>query len=83
MKKFFVSVFLASLLLGCTSSTMFLRYTYEPVFAQLPPCSRVVKINNESVTYYLLEGEFSNTTNYYKAFYTIDGKVYKVQHINK
>lgn len=83
MKRFLALLGAASLLMGCASSTMFLRYTYEPVFTQLPPCSRVISINNDFVTYSSTEGEFNTVTNYYRAYYSTEGKVYKTVHIIK
>jgi len=76
MKKFFVAAGFAFILSGCS---VFLRYNYERVFQQLPACSRLVQINNDYITYYVVEGEFNGTTNYYKAHYDVDGKVYKTE----
>ena len=66
---------------------MFLRYQYETALKNLPPCSKIHSINNDYITYSLVEDNTNNVyfsnTNFYKAYYSADGKIYKTVLINK
>ena len=78
MKKLICLLLLCT---GCKHSTMFLRYQYDVALQNLPPCSKVHKVNNEYITYSLVEESTNNVyfshTNYYKAYYSSEGKIYK------
>ena len=73
------SLLIATLLFtGCTSG-MYLRYSYNRALETLPPCSRVHSINNEYITYSMIENSTNSVyvlyTNYYRAYYNCDGKI--------
>ena len=60
---------------------MFLRYQYDVALQNLPPCSKVHAINNVYITYSLVEEDTNNVyfshTNFYKAHYAADGKIFR------
>ena len=73
------SLLIATLLFtGCTSG-MYLRYSYNRALENLPDCSKVHTINNMYITYSMIEPSTNNVykiyTNYYRAYYNIDGKI--------
>jgi hypothetical protein len=75
------SLLIATLLFtGCTSG-MYLRYSYNRALETLPNCSRVHAINNRYITYSMIEPSTNSVyvihTNYYRAYYTTDGKISK------
>jgi len=75
------SLLIATLLFtGCTSG-MYLRYSYNRALQTLPKCSTVCAINNRYITYSIIEHSTNNVyvmyTNYYRAYYTADGKIIK------
>ena len=75
------SLLIATLLFtGCTSG-MYLRYSYNKALEKLPLCSRVHVINNRYITYSMIEPSTNSVyvihTNYYRAYYTTDGKISK------
>ena len=63
---------------GCTSG-MYLRYSYNRALENLPLCSRVHAINNDYITYSMIENSTNSVyvvhTNYYRAYYNCDGKI--------
>ena len=65
---------------GCTSG-MYLRYSYNRALQNLPLCSKVHAINNDYITYSMIEPSTNSVyvihTNYYRAYYTTDGKIIK------
>ena len=65
---------------GCTSG-MYLRYSYNKALERLPQCSRVHAINNDYITFSMIEQSTNNVytvhTNYYRAYYNCDGKIVK------
>jgi len=77
MKKLLIIALLST---GCTSG-MYLRYNYTKTLQALPPCSRVHSINNNYITYSMVEqltnNVYTSQTNYYKAYYNCDGKITK------
>jgi hypothetical protein len=77
MKKLLI---IALLCTGCTSG-MLLRYSYNRALETLPKCSTVRAINNKYITYSMIEQSTNNVyiiyTNYYRAYYTIDGDIIK------
>ena len=77
MKKLLIIALLST---GCTSG-MYLRYSYNKALETLPPCSKVHAINNNYITYSLVETSTNNVytvyTNYYRAYYNCDGKIVK------
>lgn len=77
MKKLLI---IALLTTGCTSG-MLLRYNYNKALETLPPCSKVHAINNDYITYSMIEQSTNNVytvyTNYYRAYYNVDGKIIK------
>ncbi len=78
MKKLLIIALLST---GCTSG-MLLRYSYNRALETLPPCSRVHAINNNYITYSMVEISTNNVytthTNYYRAYYNCDGKIIKI-----
>ncbi len=75
------SLLIATLLFtGCTSG-MYLRYSYNRALETLPKCSTVRAINNEYITYSMIEQSTNNVyiiyTNYYKAYYNVSGDITK------
>lgn len=72
---------IALLSTGCTSG-MLLRYSYNRALETLPPCSKVHAINNEYITYSMVENSTNNVyttyTNFYRAYYNCDGKITKI-----
>lgn len=72
---------IALLCTGCTSG-MYLRYSYNRALENLPSCSRVHAINNDYITYSMIENSTNSVyvvyTNYYRAYYNIDGKITKI-----
>jgi hypothetical protein len=75
------SLLIATLLFtGCTSG-MYLRYSYNRALETLPKCSTVRAINNKYITYSMIEPSTNSVyvihTNYYRAYYTTDGKISK------
>jgi hypothetical protein len=77
MKKLLI---IALLTTGCTSG-MLLRYNYNKALERLPQCSKVHAINNDYITYSTIEQSTNNVytvyTNYYRAYYNVDGKIIK------
>ena len=77
MKSLLIMVLLST---GCTSG-MYLRYSYNRALENLPPCSRVHAINNDYITYSMIVNSTNSVyvihTNYYRAYYTADGKIIK------
>ncbi len=77
MKKLLI---IALLTTGCTSG-MLLRYNYNKALERLPQCSKVHAINNDYITYSMIEQSTNNVytvyTNYYRAYYNVDGKIIK------
>lgn len=71
---------IALLTTGCTSG-MYLRYSYNKALERLPQCSRVHAINNDYITFSMIEQSTNNVytvhTNYYRAYYNCDGKIIK------
>jgi hypothetical protein len=71
---------------GCSGTSMFLRYSYNRALENLPPCSKVHAINNDHITYSMVEDSTNSVyvinTNYYKAYYTTDGSIYKTVKTN-
>lgn len=69
---------IALLCTGCTSG-MYLRYSYNKALETLPPCSRVHAINNDYITYSMIEDSTNSVyvvkTNYYRAYYNTGGKI--------
>ena len=69
---------IALLCTGCTSG-MYLRYSYNRALENLPPCSRVHAINNDYITYSMIEDSTNSVyvvkTNYYRAYYNTGGKI--------
>lgn len=69
---------IALLCAGCTSG-MYLRYSYNKALENLPPCSRVHTINNDYITYSMIENSTNSVyvvkTNYYRAYYNTNGKI--------
>jgi hypothetical protein len=78
MKKLLIIALLAT---GCTSG-MYLRYSYNKALERLPACSRVHAINNDYITFSMIETSTNNVytshTNYYRAYYNVDGKITKI-----
>ena len=78
MKKLLIIALLST---GCTGG-MLLRYSYNRALETLPPCSRVHAINNNYITYSMVEISTNNVyttyTNYYRAYYNCDGKITKI-----
>ena len=72
---------IALLCTGCTSG-MYLRYSYNRALENLPPCSRVHDINNDYITYSMIENSTNSVytvyTNYYRAYYNCEGKITKI-----
>ena len=72
---------IALLCTGCTSG-MYLRYSYNRALENLPPCSRVHAINNDYITYSMIENSTNSVyvvyTNYYRAYYNCEGKITKI-----
>ena len=70
---------------GCETG-MFLRYSYNRALEKLPPCSKVHAINNNYITYSMIEQSTNNVytlhTNVYQAYYNCDGVIYKIVKIN-
>ena len=77
MKKLLIITLLCT---GCETG-MFLRYSYNRALEKLPPCSKVHAINNNYITYSMEDQSTNNVytthTNYYRAYYNIDGKITK------
>ena len=77
MKKLLI---IALLTTGCTSG-MLLRYNYNKALERLPQCSKEHAINNDYITYSTIEQSTNNVytvyTNYYRAYYNVDGKIIK------
>ena len=77
MKKLLIIALLST---GCTSG-MLLRYSYNRALESLPSCSRVHAINNNYITYSMIENSTNSVyvvhTNYYRAYYNCDGKIIK------
>ena len=77
MKKLLIITLLCT---GCETG-MFLRYSYNRALEILPPCSKVHAINNNYITYSMEDQSTNNVytthTNYYRAYYNIDGKITK------
>ena len=77
MKKLLIIALLST---GCTSG-MYLRYSYNKALERLPQCSRVHAINNDYITFSMVEQSTNNVytvhTNYYRAYYNCDGKITK------
>jgi hypothetical protein len=69
---------IALLSTGCISG-MYLRYSYNRALENLPPCSRVHAINNDYITYSMIENSTNSVyvvkTNYYRAYYNTGGKI--------
>jgi hypothetical protein len=65
---------------GCTSG-MYLRYSYNKALENLPLCSRVHAINNDYITYSMIENSTNSVyvihTNYYRAYYNMGGRIIK------
>jgi hypothetical protein len=63
---------------GCTNG-MYIRYSYNRALENLPLCSRVHAINNDYITYSMIENSTNSVyvlyTNYYRAYYNCDGKI--------
>ncbi len=82
MKKLLIIALLST---GCTSG-MLLRYSYNKALENLPPCSKVHAINNDYITYSMIEESTNSVyvinTNYYKAYYTTEGSIYKTVKTN-
>ena len=78
MKKLLITTLLFT---GCTSG-MYLRYSYNRALENLPPCSRVHDINNDYITYSMIENSTNSVyvvyTNYYRAYYNCEGKITKI-----
>lgn len=78
MKKLLIITILCT---GCTSG-MYLRYNYEKALERLPQCSKVHAINNDYITFSMIESSTNNVytayTNYYRAYYSMDGKITKI-----
>ena len=78
MKNLLIIALLAT---GCTSG-MYLRYSYNKALERLPQCSRVHAINNDYITFSMIESSTNNVyttyTNYYRAYYSMDGKIIKI-----
>ena len=75
------SLLIATLLFtGCTSG-IYLRYSYNRALETLPKCSTVHAINNRYITYSMIVPSTNSVyvihTNYYRAYYNIDGKISK------
>jgi len=83
MKKLLIIALLAT---GCTSG-MYLRYSYNKALERLPQCSRVHAINNNYITFSMIEESTNNVytshTNYYRAYYSVDGKLVKITKIDE
>jgi hypothetical protein len=83
MNKFII---LSLLCTGCSGAGVFLRYNYNRALENLPPCSKVHTINNDYITYSMIEAStnsvFITYTNYYRAYYTGDGYIYKTVKAN-
>jgi hypothetical protein len=77
MKKLLIAALLCT---SCTSG-MYLRYSYNRALENLPPCSRVHAINNDYITYSMIENSTNSVyvvhTNYYRAYYNCEGKIIK------
>ena len=77
MKNLLIIVLLCT---GCVSG-MYLRYSYNRALENLPDCSKVHAINNEYITYSVIVPSTNTVykiyTNYYRAYYTADGKIIK------
>ena len=75
MKNLLIALLLGT---GCTSG-MYLRYSYNRALENLPLCSRVHAINNDYITYSMIENSTNSVyvvhTNYYRAYYNCDGKI--------
>ena len=95
MKLIFTTIIIATIVAGCESG-MFLRYSYNKALESLPACSKIHQINNSYITYSILEALPSETTNlntnvlyddyntnYYNAYYTAEGDIYKIIKINE
>ncbi len=82
MKKLLIIALLST---GCTSG-MLLRYSYNKALENLPPCSKVHGINNGYMSDSMIEewrdGVYVINTNYYKAYYTTEGSIYKTVKTN-
>ncbi len=82
MKKLLIIALLST---GCTGG-MLLRYSYNRALENLPPCSKVHAINNDYITYSMIEESTNSVyvinTNYYKAYYTTEGSIYKTVKTN-
>ena len=78
-------LFIILLCTGCETG-MFLRYSYNRALENLPPCSKVHSINNDYITYSMIQESTNNVytiyTNYYKAYYTMEGTIYKTLKTN-
>lgn len=66
--KYF-GIVLCLLLAGCST---WLRYDYESALTNIPKDATVVKITNDYI-------EYSIVTNRYKAYYDVNGKVYRIE----
>ena len=77
MKSLLIIVLLFT---GCTSG-IYLRYSYNRALETLPKCSTVHAINNRYITYSMIEPSTNSVyvihTNYYRAYYNIDGEIIK------
>ena len=84
MKKLLI---ICLLLCGCSKSQMFLRYQYDVALQNLPACSKVHAINNIYITYSLVEEDTNNVyfshTNFYRAHYAADGRIFRTVKINE
>lgn len=58
-------------LCGCS---MLLRYNFEEAINNLPPNCKISQVNNDYILY-------SITNNTFKAYYSVDGKIYKTTHV--
>jgi len=78
MKNLLIIALLAT---GCTSG-MYLRYNYNKALQNLPACSKVHAINNDYITFSMVESSTNNVytvyTNYYRAYYSMDGKITRI-----
>jgi len=75
MKKYLTLLLLFT---GCTSG-MYLRYNYNKALQNLPQCSKIHAINNDYIAFSMVEQSTNEVyTNYYKAYYSMDGKITKI-----
>ena len=78
MKKYLILLLLCT---GCTSG-MYLRYNYNKALQTLPQCSKVHAINNDYITFSMVETSTNNVyttyTNYFRAYYNVDGKITRI-----